>query len=332
MIRPHADLGHYRFMLQLINRERRNAGVPALVLGNNPVAQDHADSCLTTGAGSHWGSNGLKPYMRYSRAGGYQKNAENWFLGEYEGLTGIGAIPREITKAMKSLMNSPGHRETILDQWYRKVNIGLSWSHNSFVAIQHFEGDFVEYQRLPSLAKGRLSFFGTMRTGVELSSDDALSVDVWFDPIPKQLTLGQLIRANAYDAGTIVASIRRPLPDGYFWPICQGSTDVRSLPRPGGFAPNSTVPSSIVERGAILAKAYENNKVVRSNLVTYPFVTADYWRLGQESFFVSADMNAVLNAHGPGVYSIMLWALFSGTDERVNISHYSVFVKRIPSR
>ena len=107
MIRSRDSLEYCLFMLQLINQERRNAGVPELTLGNNPAAQYHADSCLTTGTGSHWGSNGLKPYMRYSRAGGYQKNAENWFYWEYEGLTGTDDIPREITKAMTSLMNSP---------------------------------------------------------------------------------------------------------------------------------------------------------------------------------------------------------------------------------
>ena len=269
--------------------------------------------------------------MRYSLAGGYQKNGENWFWG-YEGITGVGDIPREITKAMTSLMNSTSHKPTILDPWYRKVNIGLSWNRQSFVAIQHFEGDFVEFQRLPSLAKGRLSFVGTIRNGVKFASNDALWVEVWFDPAPKELTLGQLIRVNGYDAGTIVANIRRPLPAGYFWPNDHGSTEVRKVPRPGDFAPNAPVPSSILERGTIMAKAYENNKAVGSSLVTYPFVTADYWRLGIESFFVSADMNAVLDTQGPGVYSIMLWAPFSGTDEKVNISHYSVFVKEIPLR
>ena len=217
-----------------------------------------------------------------------------------------------------------------MDKWYRKVNIGLSWTSRSFVAIQHFEGDLVEYQRLPSLAKGRLSFVGTIRNSIKLSSDDALSVDVWFDPMPKQLALGQLIRTNAYDAGTIVASIRRPLPVGYLWPNDRGSSDVRNLARPEDFAPNSPVPTSIVERSAILSDAYENNKVVFSSLVTYPLITANYWRLGQESFFVSADVRTVLDAHGPGVYSILLWAPFAGTDEKVNISHYSVFHKGIP--
>ena len=318
---------YYAFMVQQINRERRNAGVPEVTLGNNVVAQVHADSCLSVGTGSHWSSTGLKPYMRYSVAGGYQKNGENWFFQRYEGTAGISDILSEIVNAMKSLMNSLGHKQTILDVGYRKVNIGLAWNQHSFVAIQHFEGDFIEFQRLPSLVKGRLSFVGTVRNGVEFSSDDDLSVDVWFDPLPRQLTLGQLIRANAYDAGTIVASIRRPLPAGYFWSDGQGSTEIQRLPRPEDFAQNSPVPNSLQELTPILMKAYENNQLFRKKVVSYPVVTADYWRLGRESFFVSVDMNAVLDAHGPGMYSTILWAPVAEMDERVNICHYSVFVR-----
>ena len=322
-----SETTYYPVMLQLINQERRNAGVPQVTLGNNPVAQIHAESCLATGTGSHWGLNGLKPYMRYSLAGGYQKNGENWFFQRYEGTVGISDIHREMVNTMAWLMNSPGHRQTILDRWYRKVNIGLAWNRGSFVAIQHFEGDFVEYQRLPSLVKGRLSFVATVQNGISFSFEDDLMVDLWFDPPPRQPTLGQLIRVNAYDAGVIVASVRRPLPAGYFWPADQGSTECQRHPCPKDFARNSPVPNSLEGLGRILTNAYENNKLVRPTLVSYQFVTADYWRLGHEGFFVSADMSSVLDAHGPGVYSIILWAPMAGTNEKVNISNYSVFVR-----
>ena len=64
-------------MLQLINEERVRAGVAPVVLGDNIAAQLHAESALENCFSSHWGIDGLKPYMRYSLAGGYQSNAEN---------------------------------------------------------------------------------------------------------------------------------------------------------------------------------------------------------------------------------------------------------------
>ena len=66
-------------MLQLINEERVRAGVAPVVLGDNIAAQLHAESALENCFSSHWGINGLKPYMRYSLAGGYQSNAENGY-------------------------------------------------------------------------------------------------------------------------------------------------------------------------------------------------------------------------------------------------------------
>ena len=40
--------------------------------GSNNAAQLHAESSLQNCISSHWGLDGLKPYMRYSLAGGYR--------------------------------------------------------------------------------------------------------------------------------------------------------------------------------------------------------------------------------------------------------------------
>ena len=62
-------------MLELINDERVSAGLNPVVLGDNAAAQLHAEASLENCFSSHWGIDGLKPYMRYSLAGGYQSNA-----------------------------------------------------------------------------------------------------------------------------------------------------------------------------------------------------------------------------------------------------------------
>ena len=63
-------------MLELINQARAEAGVPPVVMGTNQVAQIQAEALLRDCTLSHWGTDGLKPYMRYSLAGGYQVNKE----------------------------------------------------------------------------------------------------------------------------------------------------------------------------------------------------------------------------------------------------------------
>ena len=59
-----------RHMLELINETRVRNGVPPVVMGTNNVAQIQADQILEDCVSSHWGTDGLKPYHRYSLAGG----------------------------------------------------------------------------------------------------------------------------------------------------------------------------------------------------------------------------------------------------------------------
>ena len=75
---PHLKhMEHKLQMLELVNAERERAGVPAVVLGENAAAQMPAEASLENCSSSHWGPDGLKPYMRYSLAGEYQANGEN---------------------------------------------------------------------------------------------------------------------------------------------------------------------------------------------------------------------------------------------------------------
>ena len=57
-------------MLDLINEERVKRGLNPAFMGSNAAAQAHADNLLETCTLSHWDSDGLKPYMKYSQAGG----------------------------------------------------------------------------------------------------------------------------------------------------------------------------------------------------------------------------------------------------------------------
>ena len=141
-------------MLELINEERRKAGVSPVELGDNHAAQIHADNSLANCFSSHWGIDGLKPYMRYSLTGGYQSNGENASGSDYcikasDGYRSLPGTRSEIRLRMDSWMDSQGHRRNILDSAHRKVNIGLAWNRYNLMAYQHFEGDYLEYTTLP---------------------------------------------------------------------------------------------------------------------------------------------------------------------------------------
>ena len=130
------------YILDLINVERRRSGVSDVQLGDNNAAQMHAESSLEGCYSSHWGSDGLKPYMRYSLAGGYQSNGENNSGSDYcvraaDGYTALSGLKTEIRETMTGWMNSPGHRRNIVEKnhKHKKVNIGLMWDRYNLVVL-----------------------------------------------------------------------------------------------------------------------------------------------------------------------------------------------------
>jgi len=60
----------FQYVLSLVNTDRQTAGLPPVTLAYNSAAQTHAQDMFKNFYGSHWGTDGLKPYMRYTNAGG----------------------------------------------------------------------------------------------------------------------------------------------------------------------------------------------------------------------------------------------------------------------
>ena len=334
----HLELKQY--MLELINDERAAAGLSPVVLGDNIAAQLHAESAVENCFGSHWGIDGLKPYMRYSLAGGYQSNGENWhgrtssfrrngttwssmeycLTGSTRGFPPSVTISREdILKAMIGWMDSPGHRRNILTASHRKVNIGLATDGYNFGAIQHFEGDYMEYDSLPTIDGSILTLSGKTKNGAHFNESGDLGVQIYYDPPPHTLTRGQLARTYCYGSGRLVASLRRPLTGNSYWPEDEFTRTYSPCPNPYEVSADTPGPVTPDE-----ARAYKNravrayqNQVGATILV--PWITAHEWRVTSNTFSVRADIGDV----PPGVYTIVVWAPLNG--EREVISKYSIF-------
>ena len=209
----HIDLK--RLMLELINVERTRAGLQPVVMGDNAAAQLHAEAALEGCFSSHWGLDGLKPFMRYSLAGGYQSSGENVHGSDYcitdtENYRPITNVEEEVREAVEGWMDSPGHRRNILRPKHRRVNIGLAWDRYNLKAVQQFEGDYVEYEGVPTLENGILTMSGKMKNGVQFQDERDLLVRINYDPPPRQLTLGQVSRTYCSRNGLHVANLRPP--------------------------------------------------------------------------------------------------------------------------
>ena len=317
-------------MLELINAERVKAGVEPVVLGDNVAAQLHAGNALENCFSSHWGLDGLKPYMRYSLAGGYQSNLENWSGYNYcftafSGYSELGPIEQEIRYYMEGFMDSEGHRENILYPWHRKVNIGLAWDSYNLQVVQHFEGDHVEYEVVPVIEEGVLTLSGTVKDGVVFLGSTDLSVGIYYDPPPHSLTRGQFARTYCYDYGRPVAFLEPPLTgnsdslDDEFTDTYLPCTD------PYDVLADSPPPRSPGESDDLWEAAYEENLNIAEITVIGRWVIASEWQADGTSFSVKADMSEVLADHGPGVYTITVWGWHPDAGSTVIVSEYSIF-------
>ena len=317
-----------RYMLDLINAARANAGLNPVVLGDNIAAQLHAETSLANCVASHWGIDGLKPYMRYSLAGGYQSNGENGSGSDYcvraaDGYMAEGSIKARVDAAMDGWMDSAGHRRTILTPQYQKVNIGIAYNRYNTVMYQHFEGDYVEYDKMPSIDNGILSLSGTTKNGVRFRSKSDLDVDIYYDPPPHELTRGQVSRTYCYDNGRVLAALREPLSDGSYWTTDDFTQTYDPCPNPYDVADDAPPARSAREANRLWDEAFARSQTSAPQTITAPWITASEWTARGETFAVRANLGDLLRKHGSGVYSVAVWGIIDGAD--AVISEYSIF-------
>ena len=322
----HIDLK--QFMLDLINEARADAGVSPVVLGDNTAAQLHAEAALANCFSSHWGMDGLKAYMRYSLAGGYQYNAENVSGFDYcikaaDGYRAISNFRKNVRDSMEGLMNSSGHRRNILNRWHKKVNIGLARDVYNYKVVQHFEGDYVEYDRLPAIRNGMLSFSGTAKNGVAFGEERDLGVYLYYDPPTHNLARGQVSRTYCLSSGMQVAGFRWPLSGRRFWTQDEFSTTYSPCPDPYDFPVHARPAGSVDEARALWREAYFASRNRKEQTIIVPWITASEWTASGTDFSVSVDISDVMNMRRAGVYTLLVWGNIGG--ERAPISQYSIF-------
>ncbi len=109
------SVGDEMAMLDLVNAERTATGAPILVLDAEltAVARLHGIEMFTEGYFSHESPITGTPFDRLDARGiSYRLAGENL------------AFAPDVEQAHTGLMNSPGHRENILEPGYRRVGIG----------------------------------------------------------------------------------------------------------------------------------------------------------------------------------------------------------------
>ena len=196
----------YAYGLALINEQRAAHGVRTLVLGTNTAAQSHAEDLAKHCTTSHWGADGLAPDMRYNLAGGFQIEGENVAGGACRGTPGDRFV--DLERAMRQLLDSPGHRAALLRPQYRQVSMGIAGGRYLWW-VQQFEGDYVTFTELPRLEGSALSFSGATRNGARIAPAKVLAF-VRFYPLPQPIPASERAELGSHSLPPLLARVLPP--------------------------------------------------------------------------------------------------------------------------
>jgi len=284
-----AQLELFQYALSLINKDRADWNQPPLTLNYNAAAQKHAQDMFDNYFCSHWGTDGLKPYMRYTVEGGLGFEGENSaYSGWYNSSDNPANyapidVKQEIADLERMMMYDDaaanwGHRDSIVNKWARKVSLGIVSDDRRLAFVEQFEGQFVEYFLPPTLSGSVLSLSGRITE----PSIAVNNISIAFDPLPQTLTNSQLVNDPAYT-------------DGYS--LGNRVNFIISPPPPG--QTYSNLPAEAIQ--------------------------ATRWDISQSGqFSIQADISRSLS-RGKGVYTIVIVGVVG--EESVNLTNFSIFVR-----
>jgi uncharacterized protein YkwD len=208
----------YQYMLDLINKDRQSAGLNPVVLNYNSAAQKHAQDMLDNNyQAAHWGTDGYKPYMRYTVEGGLNYEQENSAYYSSSKSLDLNQQLKNLQSAMMAEVppNDP-HRVNILNKWHKKVNLGIASNANTLALVQQFEGDYVAYSLPPTLNGNILSLTGHfLQPEIKLNN-----ISIAYDAPPQPLTSDQLTndpQYHHYGLGERLGIIFPPPPPGQLY-------------------------------------------------------------------------------------------------------------------
>ena len=305
-------IGH---MLDLINKAREERGLTPVKLGTNPAAQQHSVSMLQHNFVGHWGIKGLTPEMRYTLAGGSGYLAENVSnLKQVPYVSYPSAHPLEaLLQTHTDFMESPAHRENILNPWHTHVNLGIACDHVTCAVTQDFERDFIDFTDLPSISDGVLTFSGHLRDKLAFAA-----VEIWYHEPPHSMTFGQLDATFSYYPGQEPATfLLNPPSPGHFY-----STEEL---QPTSFTWGSATDPYKVEPDS--PRVYKQSSIpdeIDSNSKLVPLTIARLWETEDSFLKVEANISEAIQELGPGVYTVYTWGS-EGTN-KVRLTNYSIFV------
>ena len=191
-----------RNLLQLVNEERALEKVQVLEFDDlaTRVATQHAVDMATGEFASHWGRDGLKPYQRYSLAGGLHATQENVSAADNTWSLKLEDLIQDTSYLHVRLYNetppNDGHRKAILAPQHTHVGFGIAIDRLRLRMVQLFVAKYVDITSQRQTARPGENF---VFSGRLLNSSHLLnSVETFYEPLPKPPEMSWLREARSY--------------------------------------------------------------------------------------------------------------------------------------
>ena len=218
-------------LLEMVNEEREVAKVRTLAMDPlaTRVATQHAAEMAMHEFASHWGRDGMKPYHRYSFAGGTEATQENVSAADNTWSNKLGDLKQDTSYLHLRLYQeqppNDGHRKTILAPQHTHVGFGIAVEKLRLRLVELFVAKHVEVNYVPRVAKPKsvVQFAGKL-----LKRDHSLNhVEVFYEPLPKSPELSWLNEPRSYEL-PLHSKVLRPkvMPPFMYSDRTRGDVDV----------------------------------------------------------------------------------------------------------
>nr|MBA3750516.1 hypothetical protein [Nitrosopumilus sp.] len=229
-----------QYTLSKINQDRQHFGKHHVNLSLNNAAQYQAENILSTKYMSHLTTNGEKPYMLYSKLGGYGKLRQNvavigdpYFYSKcISGEIECKKInPFKTLNLLEDIMvyNDAHakwhHRYNILDNYSTHVSLGIAYDDYSFALVQNFENNYINFSNpiVTENSDNHVKISGTL-----LNNTRFHSIEIYYDNLPSNSFYEKYKDPNQYQPGKLIATVKAATNIGFDTGISNSSLEKNS--------------------------------------------------------------------------------------------------------
>ncbi len=209
-------------LLELVNAERKRLDLSRLELHELAckVADEHAGDMVEGQFLSHWGSDGRKPYQRYSFAGGNDAIQENVSLAQNIASVTATSVTRDFVDMHESMINevppNDGHRRAILYPHHTHVGFGVAIKHRALRLDELYVSRYAQVDAIPRQARVKAKL--TLRGNLLNPKHEVTGVYVYYEPLPVPPPVEWLRIPRSYAMPDVYERLLPKLSGAYYYP------------------------------------------------------------------------------------------------------------------